>query len=235
VVRYRRLSHRNPALQILGSQFCADCPDAAGIPAACGAWCDPEADHFAACRLTALCPCAREDSEARKRAFAAWLMGRLEAIRLRELSLGRGSLPAGEKQGDLPPPDGHTATTWRALAQLLLDAISPEEQHDALTRWAAAVLADRDAKEQDRLAALLRARQEAAGSPALNDRQRWALRRARACDQVDSMDIARQFGVSREMGRQDLMLLVQLGLLVRQGVGKGTVYRAAEEGEGEMR
>ena len=66
----------------------------------------------------------------------------------------------------------------------------------------------------------------------LSGRQQWALQRARLCSQVESMDIARHFGVSRELGRQDLVLLLQLGLLVRRGKGKGTVYELAE---GEVR
>jgi len=222
VVRYRRLNRKDPRLEVFGTQFCAECPDVDDIPAACEASCDPGLQRFGACRLTARCPCAREDSEARKRAFAIWLMTRLEAVRLRERA----------QQGDAA--DGHTATVWRALAQLLLDAVGAEEQHRALGRWSAAVLAGGGEGESRRLAELLRespARGEAAELPmqaALNNRQQWALHRAQICNQVDSMDIARQFGVSRELGRRDLAMLAQLGLLVRRGAGKGTVYAPAK-------
>jgi hypothetical protein len=234
VVRYRRLNRQDPALRILGSQFCAECPDADDIPAACDASCDPGMDRFTACRRTTQCPCAREDSEARKRAFAVWLMARLEAARFREQAA----------VGAAPAPDGHTAVVWRALAQLLLDAISTEEQHEALSRWAGAVLARNGAAEQERLATLLRPAapsrsaqeggqtSERVVSQVLTERQRWAIGRARACDQVDSMDIARQFNVSRELGRQDLAVLVQLGLLVRKGTGRGTVYEIGDAGTG---
>ena len=205
------------------------------IPAACEMSCDPGADRFAGCRRAADCPCTREDSEARKRAFAAWLLSRLETVRLRE---------RGQREGPAAA-DGHTATAWRALARMLLAATNATEQHLALARWSEAVLGGSAARERLRLALLLRpddraaaALEEEAPAPAfspdaLSPRQQWALQRARAGGRIDSREIARQFGVSREQGRQDLALLVQLGLLARRGVSRGTVYMTPEQAASE--
>lgn len=66
----------------------------------------------------------------------------------------------------------------------------------------------------------------APASPRLTPRQREALRLASLHGAVRRVDLVARFGISGE-ARQDLVALVQAGLLSRAGSGRGSRYRRA--------
>ena len=224
VVRYRRLNRVDPTLEVFGTQFCAECPDVDEIPAACEMSCDPGADRFAGCRRAADCPCTREDSEARKRAFAAWLLSRLETVRLRERWQRGGPpppmaippRPGARWRGCCWPPRTPRSSTWPGA--LVRGGAGRERGARAGCAWRLLL------RPEDRAAAALEEEAPAPRSPRMPSAPGTMGAPARPRGRrIDSQEIAQQFGVSREQGRQDLALLAAraagaAGRVARDGV-----------------